>query len=276
MKPTLPIVVFSDVDSVRCDTDADSFASAANTLGRFGPDEVPLVLCSSRTRAEIEEVQQELEIRHPFVCESGNAAFIPAGYFDFEVPDARDRAGYQAVEFGWPYEEVVQTLGRTAERLRIEIIGFNDMSVEEVARECHMGLLQARLAKLREYGERFRVIDHSETTRGRLFKALKAARLRCVGGERYDHVGAAVDNGAGVNLLCSLYQRAYGGVLTVGLAGPAADDLVLRVVNRRVVAFEDRQAKGEVDCVGWAEAIVDSVQALRRQESSRPARGAAH
>jgi mannosyl-3-phosphoglycerate phosphatase len=276
MKPTLPIVVFSDVDGVRCDPYPDSFTSAANTLRHLEPDEVPLVLCSSKTRAEIEGIQQELGIRHPFVCESGGAAFIPAGYFDFEVPHAHDRAGYQAVEFGWPYAEVVQTLGRTAERLRIEIVGFNDMSVEEVARECHIGLLQARLAKLREYGERFRVLDPSETRRSRLFKALKAARLRSVSGERYDHVGAAVENGAGVNLLCSLYQRAYGGVLTVGLAGPMTDDVVLRLVNRRVVAFENDQAKGGVDCVGWAEAIVDIVEALRRQDPSRPARGAAH
>jgi mannosyl-3-phosphoglycerate phosphatase len=275
MKPSVPIVVFSDVDGMRCDPDVDSFNSAANTLRRFGPDQVPLVLCSSKTRAEIEGIQQELEIRHPFVCESGSAAFIPAGYFDFEVPHARERAGYQAVEFGWPYAEVVQTLGRTAERLRIEIIGFNDMSVEEVARECQIGLLQARLAKLREYAERFRVLDPGETTRSRLFKALKAARLRPVRGERYDHVGAAVDRGAGVNLLCSLYQRAYGGVLTVGLAGPMTDDLVPRSVNRHVVAFEDRQTKGEGDCVGWAEAIVEIVEALRRQDSSRPARGAA-
>jgi mannosyl-3-phosphoglycerate phosphatase family protein len=261
MNPTLPIVVFSDVDGVRCDPYPESFTSAANTLGHLGPDEVPLVLCSSKTRAEVEEIQQQLGIRHPFVCESGSAALIPAGYFDFAVPSAQDRAGYQAVELGWPYTEVVQTLGRTADRLRIEIVGFNDMSVEEVARECHIGLLQARLAKLREYSERFRLHDPSETMRSRLFKALKAARLRPVSGERYDQVGAAVDSGAGVNLLCGLYQRAYGGV---------------RFVNRRVIAFEDDPSKGGVDCVGWAEAIVDSVQALRRQDLSRPARGAAH
>jgi mannosyl-3-phosphoglycerate phosphatase len=260
MKQGLPIVVFAGVNGVPCDAHGSLLTTAAISIERLGP-EVPLVLCSSRTRAEIEGIQQQLGIRHPFVSESGNAAFIPAGYFDFDVPGACDRAGYQAVEFGWPYAEVVQTLGRTAERQRIEIIGFNDMSVEEVARECHLTLLQARLAKLREYGERFRVLDPSEATRSRLVRALKAARLRCVAGERYDDVGRAVDNGVGVNLLCSLYQRAYGGVLTVGLADPIAHDIVLRAVDRRVMPL------GEV---------VDLVEALRRQESSRPARGVPH
>jgi mannosyl-3-phosphoglycerate phosphatase len=273
MQAGLPIVVFSDVDGVRCDAHPGSFTAAADTLEHLGPDEVPLVLCSSKTRAEIEGIQQEIGIRHPFVCEGGGAVFIPAGYFDFEVPNARERAGYQAVEFGWPYAEVVQTLGRTAVRLRIEIVGFNDMSVEEVARECHLTLLQARLAKLREYSERFRVLDPSETTRSRLLRALKAARLRSVTGERYDHVGRAVENGVGVNLLCSLYQRAYGGMLTVGLADAVTGDIVLRADNRRVTAFGDVQAS--VDVAGWAGAIADIVEALRRQESSRPARGVA-
>ena len=269
MRPSLPIVVFSDVDGVDCGR-AGSFIAAANTLEHLGPDEVPLVMCSSKTRAEIEEMQQELGIRHPFVSEAGAAAFIPAGYFDFEVPDARDRAGYQAVEFGWAYAEVVRTLDRTAGRLGIEIVRFSDMSVDEVARECHLTLLQARLAKLREYSERFRLLDPGETTRSRLFRALKAAGLRCVTGEPFDHVGAAVDSGVGMNLLCRLYQRAYGGVLSVGLAGPKPEG-VLRLAGRHVVAFDNDTVKSGVDAASWAEAIVDIVETLRRQESSKPA-----
>src|SRR5580704_3619567 len=53
MRPGLPIVVFSDVDGVDC-ARAGSFITAANTLKHFEPEEVPLVLCSTKTRAEIE------------------------------------------------------------------------------------------------------------------------------------------------------------------------------------------------------------------------------
>lgn len=268
MKPSPRLVVFSDVDRVLLKPGGSAFTEAAKALKRLGSEAAPLVLCSSRTRAEIEAIQQQLGISHPFVCESGAAVFVPAGYFGFDVPNARDLAGYQAVEFGWPYAEVVQTLHRSAERLRIQIVGFSAMSVEEVARDCHLPLLQARLAKLRQYSERFRILDPRETTRHRLFRALKAAGLRCVTGERYDHVGAPVDNSIGVTLLCNLYQRAYGGVLTVGLADPMADDKLLRLVNRRVVVCDD-PTRGRIDVVDWAEGIVDIVQELRCRESSR-------
>ena len=268
MTPNSRLVVFSDVDGVLGDLRGRAFAEAAETLNPLGRADIPLVLCSSKTRAEIEAIQQELGITHPFVCESGGAVFIPRGYFGFDVPGARDVAGYQAVEFGRPYSEVVQTLHRTAERLAIDIVGFSDMSVEEVARDCHLSLLQARLAKLREYGERFRVLDSDEPARNRLVRALKAAHLRCVTGERFDHVGAPADNSIGVNMLCGFYQHGDGGVLTVGIADPMADENLLPRVNRRVSVVDDHAAKGGADVVSWAEAIVDIVNELRRQTSS--------
>jgi mannosyl-3-phosphoglycerate phosphatase len=266
MSLPLPILVFSDVDDVLGLPDAQACADAAKALTRLERDDVPLVLCSSKTRVEIEGIQQTLGIHHPFVCESGGAAFIPAGYFPFEVPKARGLAGYQAVEFGWPYAEVVQALHRTAGRLRIEIVGFHEMSVEDVARDCDLPLLQARLAKLREYGERFRVIDPNETTRSRLIKALETARLGCIAGERYDQVGATVDASIAVSVLRALYKRALGVVLTVGSADATANQHVLQFFNRRVVVSRDDRKHG-INVVGWAEAIVDVVERLRRQTS---------
>jgi mannosyl-3-phosphoglycerate phosphatase len=276
MKPRLPIVVFSDVDGVLRHPSVHSCTEAARALQRLWREDVPLALCSSHTRAEVGWIQQELGIRHPFICESGGAVFIPAGYFEFAVPGARDLAGYQAVEFGRPYAEVVRTLHRTAERLRIEIVGFGDMSVEEVARDCRLPLLQARLSKVREYGERFRVLDPGEATRSRLFRALKAARLRCITGEQYDQVGASVDNSIGVGMLLGLYNRAWGSVLPVGLVDELADDEALQFVNRRVIVPDDDPAMGGVDMVGWAEAIVDTVESARVSrppDSAPPARG---
>ena len=116
-------MVFSDVDGVLSHPHAHSCNEAARALQRLRREDVPVALCSSHTRAEVEWLQQELGIRHPFVCESGGAAFVPAGYFEFAVPGARDLAGYRAVEFGRPYAEVAGTLHRTAQRLRIEIHG---------------------------------------------------------------------------------------------------------------------------------------------------------
>ncbi len=267
MKPSPRTLIFSEVDGVLRDPSVGSLATAANVLEELSREHVPLILCSSKTRAELEQIQQELRIRHPFVCENGGAAFIPPAYFDFAVPRAREIAGYQAVEFGRPYSDVVHTLHRTAEQLRVEIEGFSDMSVEDVARECSVTLLRARLAKLREYDEPFRILDPSPRARSRLLKALTGARLRCTTVEGYERAGAPVDKRMAMKLLWTLYKRTNGSPLTVGLANPSGEDNLLQLVDHSIVMRDDDAPHG-VDVVKWAETIVDAVHEVGRHGTS--------
>jgi mannosyl-3-phosphoglycerate phosphatase len=258
----LPVVVFSDVDGVLSEPWAPTSAAAANVLEPLARAHVALILCSCKTRAELEVIQQELGIRHPFVCEGGGAVLIPREYFDFAVPHSREHAGYDAVEFGRPYVEVAEKVHRTAELLGIDIVGFRDMSVEEVARDCKIPLLRARLAKLREYQEPFRVLDPDAGARRRLVKALSGARLRCTSDGRYDYAGAAIGNSLGAQVLRECYRRAHGRILTIGLADAMGDDDLLRLVDFPIIVHDDPAARGAVDLLGWAEAIVATVQDL--------------
>jgi mannosyl-3-phosphoglycerate phosphatase family protein len=253
------LVIFSELDGPLHDPPASAFANAARRLKTLIRANVSLILTSRKTRAELEHIQQELGIRDPFVSESGAAAFIPPDCFGGDVPGAHPIAGYNAVEFGRTYSDVVATLHRTARNLRVAIRGFSDMSVEDVAREWQVTLLRARLAKLREYDEPFRILDPHPRARLRLFKGLQAARLQCTSVGRYHHVGAPLDKYAAVNLLRTLYRRAHGRVLTVALVDAAAGgrqpnsaDHVVRLGNA------DGAAK-TLDLVDWAQAIEHAV-----------------
>lgn len=262
------IVVFSDVDGVLREPHAPAFTKAAAALRQLALDDTALVLCSGKTRAELEFVQQKLDITHPFICENGGAVIIPNGYFDFDIPNTRSVAGYQAVEFGRAYAEVVDILRRTANRLRIGIVGFSDISIEEVATECRIPLLQARLAKLREYEEPFRFVDRAPAARSRLVKALDAASLRVREGGRFDRVGAPVDIAVGVNLLKSLYRRARGDVISVGVTHTTPDDNLLRLVDHSILAADDDPDAEAINVIDWAEAIVDRVKELRGKRTT--------
>ncbi len=94
MQPMPPIVVFSDLDDTLFEPHAFSVdASARRALNRLERQQLPLVFCSSRTRAEIELIQQELGINHPFVSENGAAVFLPRGYFAFRAARVHRRCG---------------------------------------------------------------------------------------------------------------------------------------------------------------------------------------
>jgi mannosyl-3-phosphoglycerate phosphatase len=262
------IVVFSDVDGVLRAPHTPAFTTAAAVLKQLAPDDTALVLCSDKTRAELEFVQQKLDITHPFICENGGAVIIPGGYFDVEIPNSRGVGGWQAVEFGRAYADVVDILHRTAERQRIDIVGFSDMSIEEVARECRLPLLEARLAKLREYEEPFRLVDPSLPARSRLFKALEAAGLRGTEDRPFDRAGAPVDSTVGMQLLMGLYQRGRADLITVGVTNMAPDGNLFRLVDHAIMAADDNPGEESIDVVDWAEAIVDRVKELRGKHTT--------
>lgn len=280
MTPNVPLVVFSDVDDLVMDRRTRSCDRAATALEVLNRRAIPLVLCSGRTRAELEHIHQELGIRHPFICEHGAAVFVPDGYFNIPVDHARAVAGYEVVEFGQPYGHVVEMLHRTAGRLGMEVVGFNDLSVEDVAIDCELPLMEARLAKLRDYSELFTIFDADRRARPRLFKALRAVNLRCRNGDRWDSVGPPVGMDVGVRLLSGLYRRTLGSVATVGFGVTTDHADLLRSVDVPYVVRTDvdsslpplsakvlaAQLVPRAGVPGWSQTICDLVQGAPRPE----------
>ena len=275
MTPKVPVVVFSPgvpADGGSC---ARVVTDAIEAIDRQG---IPLVLCPPQTRAEIEALQLEVGIAQPFISENGAAVFVPRGYLGGPVPHAMQTAAYDVLEFGRPYADVVGILRRTARHQRTEVVGFSDMSIEEVALDCGLSLMRASLAKLREYGEPFRILDLESGRRMRLFKALHDAGLGCTSGLRFDHVGAPVDPALGVVVLTNLLRAAFGPLVTIGIGWSLADVPLLGRVDIPLVVEHTSanlswQIAGEVSAAriagrgaeGWAGAILETVEAVRRR-----------
>src|ERR1043166_8525198 len=116
MSNQVPLVLFANADATTVDDEDQQVDAAVDALRVLEAEGVPLVLCSGRTRAEVEMLQRRLRISHPFVCEYGCAAFVPAGYFPFTIPDTRVVGGYQAVEFGMSYGDVTDRLQHVARK----------------------------------------------------------------------------------------------------------------------------------------------------------------
>lgn len=235
MKPDVTLVVFTDLDGTLLDHETYSYSPATEALGLLERKGIPLIFCSSKTRAEIELIQLDLRLRHPFISENGGAVFMPSGYFPFTPEGARNIEGYEVIEFGAPYWQLVGALHRIAGELGIRTVGFSDMSVEEVAQDCKLSLTEARLAKLREYDEPFRILRSSPAIRSRLPDAMHRTGLHCTRGGRYYHVTGVADKGLAIRRLRSLYEQAWGKVLAVGLGDSLNDVPLLQEVDIPIV-----------------------------------------
>lgn len=262
MRTGTSLIVFANLDGILSHPAERPWMAAAAELRLLEQEHVPLVLCSSRTRAEMEALQHRLDIRHPFICERGAAAFVPNGYFGFALAGSRSVAGYDAIEFGSPATDVIDALRRVALRQRLDVVGFSEMSVEEVARDCHLSLLDARLAKLREYGERFRLLQTGAVARERLFRALDHARLRSWAGDRYHDVAASFDPMRAADMLYACFRRSFGNVLTVG-----ATEAVGAFATTRESAARTLASSPNPPLIDWAQHTNALVRRFRQQRS---------
>ncbi len=126
------------------------------------------------------------------------------------------------IELGAPYDNLRSALRGIGSKTGCKVVGFGDMSVEEVAHDVGLDRASARLARMREYDEPFVVPDLAcvEAVLGEI----EARGLRHTRGGRYFHLTGDNDKGRAVSLLAALFEQEYGTVTTVGL-GDSTNDL---------------------------------------------------
>ncbi|MBN2251806.1 MAG: mannosyl-3-phosphoglycerate phosphatase [Candidatus Altiarchaeota archaeon] len=224
-------VIYTDLDGTLLDHDTYSHEGAVPALDEIGKRDIPLVFCTSKTRAETEEWRRRLCIKDPFIPENGGAIYIPKGYFRTDIPGSLERDGYTVIELGTPYAKLREALAHIREKSPCRITGFGDMTAEEIAKDAGLSGAQAALSKKREYDEAFRMEGCAAEENGKVLEAIKAMGLSYTKGGRYHHIMGASDKGKAVGMLTDLYRKDRGPVETIGLGDSANDFPMLEKVD---------------------------------------------
>jgi mannosyl-3-phosphoglycerate phosphatase len=225
-------IVVSDLDGTLLHPESYSFEAAKPALSALREQGTPLILCTSKTRAEVEIWRERMEIPHPFIIENGGAIYIPSGYFPFSIGKTLDRDGYNVVEFGTPYLELVRCLREASGESGCNILGFHDMTVADVSLRTWLPVAQAELAKKREYDEPFEMLN-SHT--GSLLAAIERRGKRWTRGDHFYHIMGANEKSVAVKYLSNLYRRAFGSVNTIGIGDAHNDATFLNIVDIPIV-----------------------------------------
>lgn len=271
------LAVFTDLDGTLLDARTYRWQAAEPALRRLRLHGAPVVLCTSKTRAEVQPLREELGLRDPFVVENGGAICIPRNYFPFALPTARVEAGFQVLELGVAYAKLVQALDEAAKTSGVTVRGFSRMNDSEVAKLCELPRQQARRARKREFDEPFLLEKGTPKQKERFFRWLQQRGLRWREGGRFLHVMGGNDKGAAVARLIELYRQQYGEIRTVGLGDSPNDLDFLRLVDIAViVALPDRthdpvlhaklpraRLAAGVGPAGWNRALLELVEPLR-------------
>jgi mannosyl-3-phosphoglycerate phosphatase len=228
-------VVFTDLDGTLLDAKNYRWEAAAPALSQLRAALIPLVLCTSKTRAETEVIRAELGLDDPFVVENGGAIYVRNDYFPFTLPGARSRGNFRLIELGTPYEKLVRALEEAATATGVVVRGFSQMSDKEVAELCGLSRTEAKQARMREFDEAFLLDTQDAKKQERFFSRLQQQELRCVRGGRFWHLMGNNDKGAAVARLLELYRQRDGQITSVGLGDSPTDLDFLRVVELPVL-----------------------------------------
>jgi len=259
------LIIFTDLDGTLLNEADYAWTDATPALTALREHHIPLIFTTSKTRAEVERLQAAMDIRDPFICENGAAVFFPEGYRRFSIPHAVRQDRYRVLSRGVPYAELRRFVAEAG--TRCGVLGFGDLSPQEIAGLTDLPLAEARLAKAREFSEPL-IIENPEHVA--TFRKMAQARgFSLVRGGRFHHLsGGGQDKGHGVRLTAGVFRSNLGRApLTIGLGDSENDAPLLDAVNIPVIiphaggggidgGFPSARRAAHPGSRGWNEAVL--------------------
>ncbi len=262
------VLVFTDLDGTLLDHDTYSYAAASKALFELKKRNIPVILNSSKTMAEMKLLRQSMELWHPFIIENGGAVCVPQGYWTSPPEVFSD---FDVTFFGVPYEKLIELLDQLRAEHGYQFQGFHDISSEVLSSITGLSKAQAQLAQARLCSEPVQWKDSSESLKT-FQEELQTHELQTLQGGRFMHIQGIVDKGLGVRWLIEQFQQQKDitEVFSIGL-GDSPNDLamlsevdipvVVRGVNLQAMQLEHKSSviyTSESGPRGWQEAI-DSI-----------------
>jgi mannosyl-3-phosphoglycerate phosphatase len=269
----MKVVIFTDLDGTLLDPVTYSWEAARPALNLIKQKAIPLIFCSSKTRAEIEVIRAKIGNYDPFITENGGAIFIPEHYFAFSFPFNKKIADDRAIELGKPYMELRQAIQAVSQKSGVPLRGYGDLSPEEIAAQTGLSVEEARLAKQREYDEPF-ILTGNDEEKSRILRLIEQQGLTWTRGSRYHHLMGDNDKGRAVKILIGLFRQQWGTVTTIAIGDSPNDLPMLQAVDHPVlvqkaggrydekVALPNLQRANGIGPIGWNEAVLELLESL--------------
>lgn len=224
-----PLLVYSDLDGTLLDIHTYSWQPALGWLETLKDNQIPVILCSSKTAAEMLEIQSDLGLDGlPFIAENGAVIQLDVRWNDH--PDA------PRLMNGIPHTEIVNIINQLRSRDGYKFTTFDDVDVRVIGEWTGLNNERAALARLHEASATLIWRDSDEKMAA--FEAsLAELGLKFVQGARFWHIlDARGGKDQAINWLNAQYLQREGTLpTTLGLGDGPNDAPLLDSVDFAVV-----------------------------------------
>ena len=249
---SMALMVVSDLDGTLLDHGDYSFDPVLPILDRMDEAGIPLVVNTSKTRAEWLAMRGDFGNEEPFIVENGSA-LCDGG--DCEV-------------FGTPREEILETLKPLRAKYRFK--GYSDATIAEIMEWTGLGRQSAERSADRHYSEPL-VWQDSEENEEEFCQLLEERGLTTLRGGRFLHVQGQTDKGKPL----AYFRKGEAAIIALGdrpndLAMLKVSDIgvVIASPDGFVLEAEDVLRSTETGPRGWAEVMTQILDQLNIPQST--------
>lgn len=261
-------LVFTDMDGSLLDHDTYSYEPAALTLVQLNAQQIPVMPITSKTQAELEQLRQDLNNRHPFIIENGAAVFIPKDYFAEQPADTVVQDDYWVKTFVKPRASWQALIAAVRADYLGQFLTFAEAGIAGIVEMTGLTEQAATQAAQRQYGEPVKWLGDDASKQG-FIAALKSLGANILEGGRFIHVSGKSDKGVALNWLTAVYQSQAPDkqIKTVALGDSQNDIAMLEAADAAVLIRSpahdlptinrstDLHVSSHTGPAGWAEGI---------------------
>jgi mannosyl-3-phosphoglycerate phosphatase len=257
-------IVFTDLDGTLLDHFTYSYQESLEGINLLREKNIPLIMVSSKTFAEMKKLSEELKLDEPFIFENGAGVAFP-GQHDFKVE-----------LLGLPVEELDKKMQFLSGEISQGIKTFSEMDENEVSERTGLSLERAKLAKERLGSLPFIIEGEKQLDEIELFEINKKIKDQGVtitkGGRFYHFISDQTSKGNAVKYL-SKHLKEYENseeLKTMGVGDSLNDAPLLEVVDYPFAVRKHDNSHLNVDFevsitdgigpVGFSEAVKDFIQ----------------
>ncbi len=134
------ILIVTDLDGTLLDHHTYSWQAAKPAMAQARTYNIPIIPCTSKTLPETQKLIHDMDLAGPIIFENGSGIALANG----DIIDLAPR-----------YYEILETLDDLKHHNNFDFVGFNAMSVQQIAEHTQLSLEDAANAKKRRYSEPF-------------------------------------------------------------------------------------------------------------------------
>lgn len=197
-------IVVTDLDGTLLDRHTYRFTGALSAIEKLNQHQIPIILNSSKTVTETQDIRKQLYNQEPFVCENGGlvCGLKPLA----NEADSEQKLDIQCL--GMPRKEFLGNLAKIKQELDLNYRGFAEATVEEIVAWTGLDPIAAKRAMARELSEPLLWQDDQKALT-LLENHLKELNLQCTQGEKFNFVTGNFNKASCFADLKNYYSRLW-------------------------------------------------------------------